>query len=134
LFHGERAATVDRLSPCIEGYYWDTPAMQKEIIAVLPDVAAGPARTPARPTLNQRDRSRIPTGINATSWPILLRLAGVPEERLYRSERRFAHTIAADNFLFLQEIRQQALVPSGARLLLFTYGFGSTWCGLILHH
>ena len=118
------------------GYYWDTPVLQREIIAAYFPTS----RIVLQELLEKADLEPqaihrvVPTGVNATSWSILLRLAGIPEDRLYRSPRRFGHTIAADNFLFLQEIRRERSLPPGSRLLLFTYGFGSTWCGLILEH
>ena len=74
----------------------------------------------------------IPTGVNASSWPILLRLCGIPQERLYRIGRRFGHTIAADSFLLLEEARASGCLASGMRVLLFAYGFGSSWCALLL--
>ena len=118
------------------GYYWDTPALQKEIIAAyFPTSRIVLQELLAKADLEPDAIDKIiPTGVNATSWPILLRLTGLAEDRLYRSNQQFGHTIAADNFLFLQEIRRERSVPRGSRLLLFTYGFGSTWCGLILEH
>lgn len=120
-----------------QGYYWDTPALEKEIMAayfatsriVLNELLA-------KAQLQASDIDCfIPTGVNATSWPILLRVAGFREEQLYRSQRpHFGHTIAADNFIFLEAIRRGQAVAAGSKLLLFTYGFGSTWCGLILEH
>jgi 3-oxoacyl-[acyl-carrier-protein] synthase III len=119
------------------GYYWDTPALEKEIMAsyfatsriVLNELLARAQMEPA--AINRF----IPTGVNATSWPILLRLAGFAEEQLYRNEQpHFGHTIAADNFIFLEQIRRGRAVTPGSKLLLFTYGFGSTWSGLILEH
>ena len=74
----------------------------------------------------------IPTGVNGTSWPILLRLCGIPEERLYQPRRRFGHTIAADSFLMLEEARAAGCLVPGMRVLLFAYGFGSSWCALLL--
>ena len=119
------------------GYYWDTPALEKEIIAsyfatsriVLNELLVKAQLAPAA------IECFIPTGVSRTSWPILLRLAGFSEEQLYRSERpHFGHTIAADNFIFLEEIRRKGIIARGSKLLLFTYGFGSSWCGLILEH
>jgi 3-oxoacyl-[acyl-carrier-protein] synthase-3 len=119
------------------GYYWDTPALEKEIMAsyfATSRIVLNELLTKAQLEPGAIDVF-IPTGVNATSWPILLRLAGLKEEQLYRSRRpHFGHTIAADNFVFLEEIRRARTVATGSKLLLFTYGFGSTWCGLILEH
>jgi len=46
----------------------------------------------------------------------------------------FGHTMTSDSFVFLSALRRAAHVPRGSRLLLFTYGFGSSWCGLLLEH
>ena len=77
----------------------------------------------------------VPTGVNHASWDILLRIVGIPRERLYRgSVEPFGHTILADNFLYLEDLRRSGRVPHGAKVLLFTYGFGSSWCALLLEH
>ena len=117
-----------------KGYYWDVPARQSEIIAAyFPS-----ARVTIRGALGDARLSPedidlvIPTGVNATSWPILLRLCGISESRLYQPRRRFGHTIAADSFLLLEEAREAGALEPGMRVLLFTYGFGSSWCALVL--
>jgi 3-oxoacyl-[acyl-carrier-protein] synthase-3 len=76
----------------------------------------------------------IPTGVSQPSWDVLLRLTGIPGDRLYRGVAPFGHTMTSDSFLFLSALRRAAHVPRGSRLLLFTYGFGSSWCGLLLEH
>jgi len=76
----------------------------------------------------------IPTGVNQASWSILTRLVGIPEDRVYRRSESFGHTILADNFIHLHELRRDGLVRPGQRMLLFTYGFGSSWCALVLEH
>ena len=53
-----------------------------------------------------------------------------PHERL----DAFGHTITSDSFIYLQDLRSSGRVPRGSRLLLFTYGFGSSWCALLLEH
>jgi 3-oxoacyl-[acyl-carrier-protein] synthase-3 len=117
-----------------KGYYWDVPAKQSEIIA-----AYFPTGRSAITTLLRRLDLRacdvdlvIPTGVNATSWPILLRLCGIPEERLYQPRQNFGHTIAADSFILLEEARAAGRLTAGMRVLLFAYGFGSSWCALLL--
>lgn len=117
-----------------KGYYWDIPAKQSEIIAAyFPTARAAIAGVLRRTGLSAADIDLvIPTGVNASSWPILLRLCGLAEDRLYRPRRRFGHTIAADSFLFLEEARAAGRLRPGMRVLLFTYGFGSSWCALVL--
>jgi 3-oxoacyl-[acyl-carrier-protein] synthase III len=36
----------------------------------------------------------IPTEVNATIWPILLRLCGIPEQQLYSLRLRFGHPVS----------------------------------------
>ena len=81
-----------------KGYYWDVPAKQSEIIAAyFPTGRSVIAELLRRCGLRAEDVGLvIPTGVNGTSWPILLRLCGIPEDRLYQPRRRFGHTIAAD--------------------------------------
>ena len=76
----------------------------------------------------------LPTGINRTSWDVLLRVAGIPGDRLYEGPDSFGHTINADGFIHLDHLRRSGRIASGAKLLMFTYGFGSSWCALLLEH
>jgi 3-oxoacyl-[acyl-carrier-protein] synthase-3 len=76
----------------------------------------------------------LPTGINRTSWDVLLDLVGIPAARLYAGLDSFGHTISADSFIHLEHLRRSGQVRSGARVLMFTYGFGSSWCSLLLEH
>jgi 3-oxoacyl-[acyl-carrier-protein] synthase-3 len=117
-----------------KGYYWDVPARQSEIIAAYFPTARATIDSVLRQTELRPDEIDlvIPTGVNATSWPILLRLCRIPEERLYQSSRRFGHTVAADSFLLLEEARATGVLAPGMRVLLFAYGFGSSWCALVL--
>lgn len=116
------------------GYYWDVPAKQSEIIAAYFPTAALTIRGAlAKCGLRADDIDLvIPTGVNRSSWPILLRLCGIPEGRLYQPTRSFGHTIAADSLLMLEEARECGALRPGMKLLLFAYGFGSSWSALIL--
>lgn len=116
------------------GYYWDVPAKQSEIIAAYFPTAALTIRGVLKKTDLRADEIVlvIPTGVNRSSWPILMRLCGIPEERLYQPEKSFGHTIAADSMLMLEEARDRGALRPGMKLLLFAYGFGSSWCALIL--
>lgn len=117
-----------------KGYYWDIPAKQSEIIAAyFPTARLAISGALSRAGLCAGDIDLvIPTGVNASSWPILLRLCGIDEQQLYRPRSRFGHTIAADPFIYLEEARAADCLRSGMRVLLFTYGFGSSWSALVL--
>lgn len=117
-----------------KGYYWDVPARSREIIAAyFPTAKAVILEALAQAGLRPDDIDLvIPTGVNASSWPILLRLCGLAESKLFRPRGSFGHTIAADSVLLLEEAIAAGVVEPGMRLLLFTYGFGSSWCALVL--
>jgi 3-oxoacyl-[acyl-carrier-protein] synthase III len=117
-----------------KGYYWDIPARQSEIIAAYFPSARVTIQSVLREAGIRPEEIDlvIPTGVNASSWPILLRLCGIPEERLYHVGARFGHTIAADSVLLLQEAEAAGVLVAGMRVLLFTYGFGSSWCALVV--
>ena len=119
-----------------KGYYWDTPAMQKEIAAAyFPTARATIMGLLEKENLVPQDIDLVvPNGIQAPSWPVLMRLVGIPEDRLYCAGDRFGHTVAADNFIYLQHARREGRIAPGARVLLFTYGFGSSWSALLLEH
>lgn len=117
-----------------KGWYWDVPARQAEIIAsYFPTSRAAISQALAKAGLAPGDIDLvIPTGINAASWPVLLRLCGIPEERLFRPQRNFGHTVSADTILMLEEARATGCLVAGMKLLLFTYGFGSSWCAAVV--
>jgi 3-oxoacyl-[acyl-carrier-protein] synthase-3 len=119
-----------------KGYYWDPSACGPEIVAAyFPTAKAVIEQLLADNGLGPTDIDLvIPTGVNRQSWDILLRLVGIPEDRLWRDRPSFGHTIAADSFLHLETLRARGAVRRGSRLLLFAYGFGSSWCGLLLEH
>jgi 3-oxoacyl-[acyl-carrier-protein] synthase III len=116
------------------GYYWDVPEKQSEIIAAYFPTAALTIRGALKKSGLRADEIDlvIPTGVNRSSWPILMRLCGIPDERLYQPAQSFGHTIAADSMLMLEEARDRGALRPGMKLLLFAYGFGSSWCALIL--
>ncbi|MDZ4288537.1 MAG: 3-oxoacyl-[acyl-carrier-protein] synthase III C-terminal domain-containing protein [Prosthecobacter sp.] len=116
------------------GYYWDVPARQSEIIAAYFPTASLTIRRLLQDQVLRPEEIDwvIPTGVSAASWPILMRLCGIPEDRLYQPQRRFGHTIAADSFLILEEARAAGALQPGQKLLLFAYGFGSSWAALLL--
>jgi 3-oxoacyl-[acyl-carrier-protein] synthase-3 len=118
------------------GYYWDPEQRGPEIMAsyfvtgrqVIQDLFASAAIRPEEIDLV------IPTGINRSSWDVMMQLIGIPRERLYVGPESFGHTISADTFIHLAHLRRHNRAASGAKLLTFTYGFGSTWCALLLQH
>jgi 3-oxoacyl-[acyl-carrier-protein] synthase III len=118
------------------GYYCDPAACGPEIVAAyFPTAKAVIEHLLVEHGLRPGDIDVVvPTGVNRSSWDILLRLVGISADRLHYGLPSFGHTITADSFLYLQELRRRDQVPRGSRLLLFTYGFGSSWCGLLLEH
>jgi 3-oxoacyl-[acyl-carrier-protein] synthase-3 len=121
-------------SQITKGYYWDVPAREAELIAAyFPTARAVVMNALAQANLRPKDVDLvIPTGVNPASWPILLSLCGLSDKQLYQPQLRFGHTIAADSFIYLNEARARGLLTKGMRVLLFTYGFGSSWCALVL--
>jgi 3-oxoacyl-[acyl-carrier-protein] synthase-3 len=118
------------------GYYWDTPARQAEILAAyFPTSRLCITEILRAHKLKPTDIDWVvPSGVQRTSWDILLDLVGIPADRLYQAGESFGHTILADNVLLMERLRADPRVASGAKLLLFTYGFGSSWCSLLLEH
>jgi 3-oxoacyl-[acyl-carrier-protein] synthase III len=118
------------------GYYWDPAACGPEIVAAyFPTAKVVIDQLLADHGLRPGDIDAVvATGVNRSSWDILMRLVGIPADRLFRGLPAFGHTITADSFLYLEELRRLGQIERGSRLLLFTYGFGSSWCGLLLEH
>jgi 3-oxoacyl-[acyl-carrier-protein] synthase-3 len=118
------------------GYYCDPAACGPEIVAAyFPTAKAVIDQLLREHGLRPGDIDVVvPTGVSRSSWDILLRLVGISPDRLHVGLPSFGHTITADSFLYLEELRRLRQVPRGSRLLLFTYGFGSSWCGLLLEH
>jgi 3-oxoacyl-[acyl-carrier-protein] synthase-3 len=117
------------------GYYWDPAARGPEIIAAyFPTAKRLVQQLLSDHALEPNDVDVvIPTGVNHASWDLLLRLIGVPGDRLYRGPS-FGHTMTSDSFLYLEALRRTGYAPRGAHLLLFTFGFGSNWSALLLEH
>ena len=118
------------------GYYWDPVERGPEIMAsyfvtgrqVIQELLAS-----ARVQPDEIDVV-LPTGINRMSWDVMMQLVGIPSNRLYDGPGSFGHTISADSFIQLAHLRRSGGVPAGSKLLMFTYGFGSSWCALLLEH
>ena len=88
------------------GYYWDTSARQAEILAAyFPTARLCINELLARHHLKPSDIDMVvPSGVQPTSWPILLDLVGIPADRLYQGREPFGHTILADSFLQLEHL------------------------------
>ena len=117
-----------------KGYYWNIIEKQKEIIAsYFPTSRAVIRELLDKAGIGAADiRWILPTGVSKSSWDILANIASLDSNRIYRAPANFGHTIAADNLLHLESLLASKKARAGDQLLLFTYGFGSTWCGLIL--
>jgi 3-oxoacyl-[acyl-carrier-protein] synthase III len=117
-----------------KGYYWNIVEKQKEIIAsYFPTSRAVIRELLGKAEIGAADiRWILPTGVSKSSWDILANIASLDAGRIYRAPANFGHTIAADNLLHLQSLLEAKKALPGDQMLLFTYGFGSTWCGLIL--
>ena len=118
------------------GYYWDPVERAPEIMASY--FLLG--RQVVQELLDAYDLRPddvdvvLPTGINRTSWDVLLRLLEIPADRLYLGPESFGHTISADSFVQLEHLRRSRPASSKQKVLMFTYGFGSSWCALLLEH
>jgi 3-oxoacyl-[acyl-carrier-protein] synthase-3 len=118
------------------GYYWDPSACGPEIVAAyFPTAKLVIERLLAEQGVRPEDVDVVvATGVNRSSWEILMRLVGIPADRLFRELPSFGHTMTSDTFLYLEELRRVDAIPRGSRILLFTYGFGSSWAALLLEH
>lgn len=118
------------------GYYWDPCARGPEIVAsYFPTAKALIEQLLADAALRSCDVDVVVgTGVTPESWDILAGLVGIPADRVFHDRPSFGHTITADTFLYLEELRRRPEIPHGATLLLFTFGFGSSFCGLLLEH
>jgi 3-oxoacyl-[acyl-carrier-protein] synthase-3 len=134
-----RGCAIDRwigFRQISRGYYWDPVdrgpeimasyfLMAKQVVHELLDAQG----------LEPRDVDIVlPTGINRTSWDVLLRLVNIPSDRLYAGPEPFGHTISADSFVQLEHLRRHHPGSGDHKVLMFTYGFGSSWCALLLEH
>ena len=74
----------------------------------------------------------ISSGVRRSSWEILVNLWEIPVDRCVFPRPSFGHTIQADSFLILKQAEADGLIQPGMRILLFTFGFGSTWSAIAL--
>jgi 3-oxoacyl-[acyl-carrier-protein] synthase-3 len=118
------------------GYYWDPVERGPEIMASYFLMA----RQVVQELLQEQGLRAsdidivLPTGINRASWDVLLQLLEIPNDRLYVGPESFGHTISADSFVQLEHLRRHHPGSGDRKVLMFTYGFGSSWCALLLEH
>ncbi|HET7459407.1 MAG TPA: 3-oxoacyl-[acyl-carrier-protein] synthase III C-terminal domain-containing protein [Gemmatimonadaceae bacterium] len=131
---GERNRVVGA-STVTKGFYWDPAAMRDEVVAsYFPTARHAIARTVAAAGWRAADVDWVmPHNVSARSWEILMRLAGLPNARLWTGNiARRGHTLAGDNFINLSDALDAGAVTPGQKVLLFSYGFGAHWTGLAL--
>ena len=134
----EAGGTRNRLvgaTTITKGYYWDAAAMREEVVAsYFPTAVHAIQRTLASAGWRADDVDWvIPHNVSTRSWDILLRLAGLPNARLWsRNVARHGHTLAGDNFINLRDAIDEGALRAGERALLFAYGYGAHWTGLAL--
>jgi 3-oxoacyl-[acyl-carrier-protein] synthase III len=120
-----------------KGYYWDSVERKNEIAAAYFPTA----RNIVRDTLadahleSSKVAHIIPHNVSLRSWEILLDLLQIGREKLFAENiNKFAHVIAADNWINLKDATQAGRLLDGDKLLLFTFGFGANWACMILEH
>ena len=121
------AATVTK------GYYWDAAAMREEVVAsYFPTAVHAIGRALCSAKWRPEDVDWvIPHNVSARSWEVLLRLARLPNARLWgRNIPRRGHALAGDNFINLRDAIDGGDVRPGQRALLFSYGYGAHWTAL----
>jgi 3-oxoacyl-[acyl-carrier-protein] synthase III len=134
----ERNAVRNRIvggASVTKGYYWSASAMRDEVMAsYFPTAAHVMQRTIADAGWTPDSVTWvIPHNVSGTSWEILLRLAALPNARLWGDNiARIGHTLSGDNFINLQDALDRSDVVPGDKLLLFAYGYGAHWTGLAL--
>jgi 3-oxoacyl-[acyl-carrier-protein] synthase-3 len=134
----ERNAARNRIvggASVTKGFYWSADAMRDEVMASYFPTAINVIRqTVASAGWSASDVDWIlPHNISSVSWEILLRLAALPNARLWSANiARIGHTLAGDNFINLRDAESCGAISSGDRLLLFSYGYGAHWTGLAL--
>ena len=131
---GERNA-IAGAATITKGYYWDAAAMREEVVAsYFPTAVHAIQRTLENAKWRAEDVDWvIPHNVSVRSWEILLRLAGLPNAKLFsQNVSAHGHTLAGDNFINLRDAISDRAVKAGERALLFSYGYGAHWSGLAL--
>lgn len=124
-------------SQTTKGFYWNASERRNELLAtyfptaqkVIADALAKAALTAAEIALV------LPHNVNSRSWEMLLDIAGIEREKLYRTNiARRGHTIAADPLINLRDAASEGILQRGDHLLLFTFGFGAHWAAMVVQH
>lgn len=75
----------------------------------------------------------VPQNLNRGAWEVLAGLLGVPRERVAMPTlASLGHGIGGDELVNLQALERSERIAPGARVLLFSAGFGLTWQGVLL--
>jgi 3-oxoacyl-[acyl-carrier-protein] synthase-3 len=114
-----------------KGSFWDVCNKPAEIAASYFPSAKTVVQT-LRTKLGDDIDLVISSGVRRSSWEILVNLWGIPNDRCIFPRSSFGHTIHADSFLILKQAEADGLIRPGTRILLFTFGFGSTWSAIAL--
>jgi 3-oxoacyl-[acyl-carrier-protein] synthase III len=120
-----------------KGYYWDAVKRKNEIAAAYFPTARAIVRAILADThLDSSSLAHIiPHNVSRRSWEILLGLLQIGKEKLFAENiSRFAHVIAADNWINLKDAERAGRLRPGDKLLMFTFGFGANWACMILEH
>jgi 3-oxoacyl-[acyl-carrier-protein] synthase-3 len=121
------AATITK------GYYWDAAAMREEVVAsYFPTAVHAIWRALESAGWRAEDVDWvIPHNVSARSWEVLLRLARLPNAKLWtRNIALRGHALAGDNFINLRDALDAGDLRAGQRALLFSYGYGAHWTAL----
>lgn len=136
----ERSSASNRLvsyAQVTKGAHWSAREKKHEIIAAYFPTAIAVVEEALRRAALDRSAIKlvVPHNVSADSWKILLRMAGIEHDRLFRSNIAVkGHTIAADPMINLSDAIARGRVERGDYLLLFTFGFGAHWACMILQH
>ena len=120
-----------------KGYYWNCDEKRNEIVAAyFPTARSVIAATLDAASLGVGDIAWVvPHNVSLRSWQILLQLTGLDPARLFAANiAAKAHVIGGDNFINLRDLQAEGRLERGDRLLLFNFGFGASWAGMIIEH
>jgi len=134
----ERDAPRNRVMSAVtvtKGYYWCADRMKDEVMASYFPTALHVIQQAVRNAGWSTTDVQwvVPHNVSRTSWEILLRLAGLPNARLWDDNiARIGHTLAGDNFINLRDALADGAIGPDERVLLFSYGYGAHWTALAL--
>lgn len=131
---GERAL-LRGAAHVTKGYYWNPDALRNEMVAAyFPTAKHVIERTVAQAGWTPADVDWVmPHNVGERSWRILAGLAGLGGARLWTDNiARDGHTLAGDNFINLADAMDAGALEAGARVLLFSFGYGAHWTGIAL--